>query len=162
MKRTTIRRTLGITTLLFAALLSGCGGAPALEANAAITVKPAPAQTREKTKMNVIVNGKTFTAVLEANESARAFAERLPLSVNMTELNGNEKYCRLPERLPSDDSRPKEIHTGDLMLYGGDCVVLFYKDFSTSYSYTRLGRIENPSGLAEALGAEDVPITFTK
>ena len=112
--------------------------------------------------MNVIVNGKTCTAVLEANESARAFAERLPLSVNMTELNGNDKYCRLPERLPSDDSRPKEIHTGDLMLYGGDCVVLFYKDFPTSYSYTRLGRIENPSGLAEALGSGNIHVTLTK
>ena len=162
MKRTTIKRTLGITALLCASLLSGCGGNPAPEANAAITATPAPAQATEATKMNVIVNGKTCTAVLEANESARAFAERLPLSVNMTELNGNEKYCRLRERLPSNDSQPKEIHTGDLMLYGGDCVVLFYKDFSTSYSYTRLGRIENPSGLAETLGADDVPIAFTK
>ena len=162
MKQTTIKHILGITTLVLTALLSGCGGSPTPKASAAITAKPAPAQATEETKMNVIINGKTFTAVLEANASARAFAERLPLSVNMTELNGNEKYYRLPERLPPNDSRPKEIHTGDLMLYGGDCVVLFYKDFSTSYSYTRLGRIENPSGLAEALGPDDIPITFEK
>ena len=162
MKRNTIKRALGMATLLLAALLSGCGGHPAPKANAMATAGTVPAQATEDTKMHVIINGKTFTAVLEDNASARAFAERLPLSVNMTELNGNEKYCRLPERLPSDDSRPEEIHAGDLMLYGGDCVVLFYKDFSTPYSYTRLGRTETPSGLAEALGADDVPVTFAK
>ena len=56
----------------------------------------------------------------------------------MDELNGNEKYYFMPNALPTDPERPGEIHTGDFMLYGSDCLVLFYKNFSSSYSYTRL------------------------
>lgn len=52
------------------------------------------------------------------------------------------------------------IHAGDLMLYSNDCIVLFYKDFSTSYSYTPLGRITDTTGLENAVGKSSVRITF--
>ena len=85
----------------------------------------------------------------------------LPMSLNMQELNGNEKYHYFDRALPTNASRPEGIHTGDLMLYGNNCLVLFYKDFTTSYSYTPLGRLENPTGLAQALGDGSVLITFS-
>jgi hypothetical protein len=47
------------------------------------------------------------------------------------------------------------------MLYGSTCLVLFYKDFSTSYSYTKLGSIEDISGLTDALGGGSVQVTFS-
>lgn len=78
----------------------------------------------------------------------------------MRELNGNEKYFYLPDALPADPVRPGSIRAGDLMLYGSDCLVLFYEDFESSYRYTRLGRIDDPAGLAAALGEGDVTVRF--
>ena len=78
----------------------------------------------------------------------------------MNELNGNEKYLYLSTSLPTAAYQPGTIHAGDLMLYGNNCVVLFYETFYTSYSYTRIGAIDNPSGLASALGSSDVSVRF--
>lgn len=55
-----------------------------------------------------------------------------------------------------------DIRNGDFMLYGANCLVLFYDSFSTGYSYTRLGRVENPEGLSAALGSGGAVITFRK
>ena len=58
------------------------------------------------------------------------------------------------------DVMPGIIHAGDLMLYGNNCVVLFYETFNSSYSYTRIGALDDPSGLAAALGSGDVSVRF--
>lgn len=109
----------------------------------------------------ISVNGTSFAATLEDNEAARAFADLLPLTLDMNEMNGNEKYYYLDESLPTESYRPGTIRTGDLMLYGSSCVVLFYETFSSSYSYTRLGRIDNPKGLADVIGNGNVGVSFT-
>ncbi len=113
-----------------------------------------------QTSINVIVGSKTFTATLADSETGEAFAALLPLTVTMNELNGNEKYHYLSSSLPTDAYQPGTINAGDLMLYGNNCVVLFYETFNSSYSYTRLGAIDNPSGLAAALGSGDVSVRF--
>ncbi len=115
-----------------------------------------------QTPINIIIGSKTFTATLADSETGEAFAALLPLSVTMNELNGNEKYHYLSSSLPTAAYQPGTIHAGDLMLYGNNCVVLFYKTFNTSYSYTRIGAIDNPSGLAEALGSGNVSVRFEK
>ena len=84
----------------------------------------------------------------------------LPLTVDMQELNGNEKLYRLPNKLPTKASNPRTIKNGDLMIYGANTLVLFYKSFSTSYSYTRLGRMAYPAGLDAVVGSADVTVTF--
>jgi hypothetical protein len=111
-------------------------------------------------KIKIKVGSKTFTATLLDNNSAKAFKEMLPLTINMIELNGNEKYYDLPNSLPTNSSNPKTINNGDLMLYGSKTLVLFYKTFSTSYSYTKLGSIDAVTGLATALGSGNVTVTF--
>lgn len=111
-------------------------------------------------KVTVTINGKTFTATLAENETAEAFTALLPMTLNMTELNGNEKYNYLDSNLPTDASNPETINTGDIMLYGSNCIVLFYKTFNTSYRYTRIGHIDDVEGLAEAVGSGNVSVVF--
>lgn len=113
-------------------------------------------------KIKITVNSLIFTATLLDNNSAKAFKEMFPLTINMVELNNNEKYFDLPNSLPTNSSNPQAINSGDLMLYGSKTLVLFYKTFSTSYSYTRLGKIDDTTGLATALGSGNVTITFNK
>lgn len=110
--------------------------------------------------VTIRIGDETFVATLVDNLTASAFKALLPLSVNMSELNGNEKLFRLPASLPAQPSTPPSIRTGDLMLYGSNTLVLFYKSFATTYSYTRIGRIDDPAGLERALGAGSVTVTF--
>ena len=113
-----------------------------------------------ETSINIIIGSKAFTATLADSETGEAFAALLPLTVTMNELNGNEKYHYLSSSLPTAAYQPGTINAGDLMLYGNNCVVLFYETFNTSYSYTRLGAIDNPSGLTSALGSGDFSVRF--
>ena len=110
--------------------------------------------------LTVTVGNQNFTAQLYDNETVKALLEQLPLTIHMSELNNNEKYCYLGQDFPTDASQPDSIQNGDLMLYGSDCLVLFYQNFSTAYHYTPLGHITNPEGLADALGKGDITITF--
>ena len=111
-------------------------------------------------KIKIKVNSQTFTATLLDNKSVKAFKEMLPLTMKMTELNGNEKYFDLPNSLPTNSYNPQTIKTGDLMLYGSKTFVLFYKTFSTPYSYTKLGSLDEVTDLTNALGSGNVTVTF--
>ena len=114
----------------------------------------------ESMRLNIKVGDKNFTATLESNNTTKSLLEKLPLTISMSELHGNEKYYYFNESLPTNSERIGNINTGDLMLYGSDCLVLFYKSFSTSYSYTRLGHIDNPQGLADAVENGNITVTF--
>lgn len=111
--------------------------------------------------MKIEIGNQTFTATLADNEAAAAFLALLPMTVTMNELNGNEKYCNLASDLPAASYRPGTIRSGDIMLYGSDCAVLFYETFSSSYSYTRIGQVDDPTGLTAAVGTGRVTVTFT-
>lgn len=113
-------------------------------------------------ELRLKIEDRSYMAVLEDTEAGRRFYEMLPMTLMMSELNGNEKYYYLDQDLPTSSRRPDRIHEGDLMLFGSSCLVLFYKSFSTSYSYTPVGRVENPQGLASALGRGEARVTFTK
>lgn len=66
----------------------------------------------------------------------------------------------LDSSLPAASGNPGTINAGDIMLYGNNCVVVFYETFNTSYSYTRIGRIKNTANLKKALGSGNVEVTF--
>lgn len=152
-------RTLGLLCGLF--VLAGCdaaqpGASGTPTAAAAATVQP------EESRMWMTVGERRFAITLADTEAAREFAAMLPLSINMADLNSNEKHAELPKSLPTNASRPGTIRNGDLMLYGSRTLVVFYLTFSSSYSYTRLGRVDDPSGLAQALGSGSARIEFSR
>ena len=108
--------------------------------------------------VKAIINGKEYVINLEDNETANSFANLLPQELNMSELNGNEKYIYLDTTLPTNPSNPKRINVGDVMLYGDNCLVIFYKSFDTSYSYTKIGHIDNLPNL----GNDSISVRFEK
>ena len=97
--------------------------------------------------VKAIINAKEYKIDLEDNEE-----------LNMRELNGNEKYIYLDTTLPTNSSNPKRINVGDVMLYGDNCLVIFYKSFDTSYSYTKIGHIDNLPNL----GNDSISVKFEK
>jgi hypothetical protein len=142
---------------LFFMSYAACGKGNSVDSISADTTNTNDTTTRT---MKIKIGSVVFQASLLNNASARAFQSLLPLTLNMTELNGNEKYFDLSTNLPINASNPGNIRSGDLMLWGNKTLVLFYKSFSTSYSYTKLGVIDDPKGLAGAVGSGNVTITF--
>lgn len=113
-----------------------------------------------KIKINLIVNNKTFSASLENNETTRELTAMFPMTLNMSDLNSNEKYNYLDTRLTTNSSNPRRINAGDIKLYGSNCLVVFYESFNTSYSYTNLGKVDNASAFVSELGRGNATITF--
>ena len=106
----------------------------------------------EEMKIKITVNQTEFWIIPENNAASQAFISQLPLEIKMADVNGNEKFFLFDQTFPTEEIRPGQIHSGDLMLYGDSGLVLFYKDFSSFYSYTRLGRMEDANGLEQILG----------
>ncbi len=94
-------------------------------------------------KIYISINNKKLEINLEENSTTAALRTLLPLNIAMDDLNDNEKYAYLDNSLPTDTYSPKHIEAGDVMLFGDNCLVIFYKSFDTSYSYTKIGHIEN-------------------
>ena len=111
-------------------------------------------------EVKITIAGKNFTAALADTPAAVKFSKTLPLTLRMNELNGNEKYAGLSDRLPADSTCPGRISSGELMLYGNSTLVLFYDSFPTSYSYTRIGKITDARGLKEAVGRGNITVKF--
>ncbi len=109
--------------------------------------------------IEVVIKNKVYEAKLEDNSTAKAFIKMLPLTLNMGYM-AHEKYFYMDKSLPTNTYSPNVIEKGDLMLYGDNCIVLFYETFSTRYSYSRIGKIIDPAGLEGVVGRGSVSITF--
>lgn len=114
----------------------------------------------EMLRLNIKIGEQNFTATLYDNQTTRELMNQLPLTINMSELNGNEKYYYFNDNFTTLPERVGTIKSGDLMLYGSDCLVLFYDSFSTSYSYTKIGYLDNPEGLKNIVGNGTVNVVI--
>lgn len=146
-------------TLLVVGLVAGLLGCDAMGQQRNADAGQSGSESKEK-QMKVTIGGKTFKAMLDDNPATAKLRTMLPLALDMPDLNGNEKHAHLPAALPTDASNPGTIQSGDLMLWGSDTLVVFYKGFKTSYTYTRLGRIDDPKELPAAVGSGSVKVTF--
>ena len=109
-------------------------------------------------EVKVIINESEYIIDLEDNDTVKEFINLLPQEYTMNELNGNEKYVYMDNSLKTNSYNPNHIEKGDVMLYGDNCLVIFYESFDTSYSYTKIGHIDN----LPDLGEENITIKFEK
>ncbi len=114
----------------------------------------------ETIPLRIECDGRSFKGYFHDNETTQALLDDLPLHLDMRELNGNEKYAYLDNNYKTDSERVGQIQEGDLMLYGDNCLVLFYEGFSTGFSYTRLGRVEGD--LSMISGDQSVMVSIYK
>ena len=155
-----------VTLLLFAACSSDASSVkpsqpetqtPKSSASSTSKVGEAPV------KLKIYVNDTTFTATLEENSSAKAFAEFLAqgdMTLDMHDYGSFEKVADLPRSFPRND---KQIDTdaGDIILYQGNSITIYYD--KNSWNFTRLARIDNVNKkrLQQILGKGNVKATFS-
>lgn len=112
-------------------------------------------------KMNVKVGDKSFTATLEDNAATRELInimKEAPISISMSDYSGFEKVGSLGRSLTTDNHQTT-TSAGDIVLYNGNQIVMFYG--SNSWSYTMIGKIDNLSGWKDALGSGDITAEFS-
>lgn len=112
-------------------------------------------------KMNVTIGEQSFIAVLEDNAATRELVKMMeegPISIDMDDYSGFEKVGSLGKSLPPDNQQ-MTTQVGDIVLYSGNQIVMFYG--SNSWDYTKIGRIEDLSGWEDALGTDSVTAVFS-
>ena len=98
---------------------------------------------------------------LDQSETVNQIKSKFPLTISMTNLNGNEVYYNFDgQSFPTNQQSVGTINQGDIYLYQTNCLVLFYKTFSTSYRYTKIGKVINPEGLDTLIGSGNVEVMW--
>ncbi|MDY6387187.1 MAG: cyclophilin-like fold protein [Fibrobacter sp.] len=114
-------------------------------------------------KLKIHVNDTSFTATLEENSSAKAFAEFLAqgdMTLDMRDYGSFEKVADLPRSFPRNDTQI-DTDAGDIILYQGNTITIYYD--KNSWNFTRLARIDNVNKkrLQQILGKGNVKATFS-
>lgn len=127
------------------------------------TISPEPKEdtTVDTHTFYLTVEGVTFPATFADNQGAEALADLLtdgPLTLSLEDYGGFEKVGSLGHSLPTSNTHIS-TQSGDIMLYQGNQIVLFYG--SNAWSYTRLGQVTDLTGWQEALGHGDVTVTLS-
>ena len=108
----------------------------------------------------ITIENKKYEAILYDNSTTKELIKKFPITITMSDLNGNEKYYNFSKSFSTSSENVASINKGDIMLFGDNCLVIFYKSFSTRYKYTKLGYIKNTEDLKNSFGKGDISITF--
>ena len=112
-------------------------------------------------KMNVQVGDYAFTATLENNTAVEEFVDMMkegPVTISMSDYSGFEKVGSLGRNLTANDEQTTTA-AGDIVLYNGNSIVMFYG--SNSWSYTGIGKIDDLTDWKKALGSGSITAVFT-
>lgn len=150
--------TVVLLALMMILSLCGCGGSESAGSDET-------AVTDHEAKADLLLletGGQTLEVELEDNEAARALKELVGedgLKLNLEEYGGFEKVGPLPEALPESDEQMNTV-PGDIVLYQGNQISLFYGE--NSWSYTKLGHVKDADAeqLREILGDGDVEVVL--
>lgn len=110
--------------------------------------------------IQITIQQQEFIAKFYDSPTTKQFIEMLPLTITMDDLNNNEKYYYFKQSFITKTENIKEIKNGDILLFQQNCLVLFYQNYQTNYSYTRLGYLENPEDLQKIVGNKSVEVKF--
>ena len=170
-----MKKVLTIMVILaFALCMAGCGASEQVEEP---TSDQASAETElesgsesgsesavqeESMEMKLFIGDEEVMVDWENNDAVAALKEEVrkqPLVIDMSMYDDFEQVGELGISLPTSDKQI-ETEAGDIMLYAGDNIVVFYG--SNTWAYTPLGKItdKSPEEMAELLGQGDVTITI--
>ena len=167
---------IGLIISLLLMILPACGGDPpdadASEkaAEPAVTIQQENIEEageegdkeKEKNDMKMTINDTEVTVEWVDNESVKALAERVAegtLTMQLSAYGGFEQVGAIEETLPSSDVQTV-TKPGDIVLYSGNQMVIFYG--SNSWSYTMLGKItdKTEAELKELLSVNEVTVVL--
>lgn len=117
--------------------------------------------TYSQNRITLSANGKSVTATLVANKATEELLKILPVTIEMYPYGGFEVVGALPKSLPTSNTKITTV-AGDIMLYQGNQLVIFYG--SNSWSYTRIGKIDEAtvSKIKDFLGEGNCTVTLGK
>ena len=106
------------------------------------------------------IKDKEYQIELESSETANQIKSKLPFTISMKNLNGNEVYYYFDESFKTNQQSVGTINKGDIYLYQDNCLVLFYKTFTITYTYIRIGKVINTEGLDSLIGSGNVEVMW--
>jgi len=113
---------------------------------------------KKEQSMKMYINAEKVGVLWEDNESVKALNELLPIEIEMKMYGDFEQVGSIGKKLPRNDVQ-MTTKSGDIVLYAGDQLVVFYG--SNSWAYTKLGKIDlNEDKLKDLLGNGDVKIAL--
>lgn len=114
---------------------------------------------KEENVMKINIGYEKYVINVENEALMEEIYNALPETFTMNELNGNEKYYYLNSTMKNANSEAVgQVQKGDVMLFGSDCLVIFYDSFETEFRYTKIGHIDNLGDI----GSSNVEVSITK